>query len=210
MIPGVNFQPGAGSFQDRADAQRDRVGSGHGVQEAIKLLSLRMPKVVGAQSVAPSALLNSPGAGGNPNVDSMVERVLQRVFPTARQGQGAPTAPMVPSPAISSDRGTPGLPMPPTDGTGEFHHASTFPRVIVGLPPNLPMAPFVGGPPRRPGYSGTDADLSAGGGQPPGLIAELPPLPQHFPGAPSTPSSVPSLMPDLDWLPAPAPERYEF
>ena len=82
---GVNFQPG---FGNGGDQQREaRPSGGSGVQEAIKILSLRLPKVVGAQAIAPMPLLTSQGSGGNPRVDSVVNQVLSRVMP----GQQAPS-----------------------------------------------------------------------------------------------------------------------
>jgi hypothetical protein len=81
MISGVSFQPGvangASPYRDAKQAE--------GVQEAIRVLSLRLPKVVGAQGVAPQALLSSPGAGGDPRVDSIVNRVWSNLFPTGPQ-----------------------------------------------------------------------------------------------------------------------------
>lgn len=97
MINGISFQPG--SLDERQDELHRRQGTAQGVQEAIRVLSLRLPKVVGAQALAPSALLASPGADGNRGVDSLVEKVLSKIFPT-RQAQ-APAAPMIP---VGGDR----------------------------------------------------------------------------------------------------------
>lgn len=71
---GVNFQPGQSGYGNGSP-------KGDNVQEAIKVLSLRLPKVVGAQGIAPSALMNSMGGGGS-RVDSVVNQVLARMFPT--------------------------------------------------------------------------------------------------------------------------------
>lgn len=90
MIPGVTFQPGAMGGEQPNGQRRDQ-----GVQEAIKVLSLRLPKVVGAQALAPQPLLTSPGSDGNPRVDSIIENILKRMFPTAANAS-AP-APMIPS-----------------------------------------------------------------------------------------------------------------
>ena len=105
MIQGVSFQPN--------DPQRSERGSGpnasnapQGVQEAIKILSLRLPRVVGARASSPQALLSSPGAGGNPRVDSVVNQVMQKFFPTASMGAmppvpGAPPTLGQPRPGVS-------------------------------------------------------------------------------------------------------------
>lgn len=87
MITGVNFQPGQ---NDQTPGAKKRPGD-PGVQEAIKVLSLRLPRVVGAQAISP--LLNAAGSGGNPRVDSVVNQVMSRMFP---QGQPPPGgAPMI-------------------------------------------------------------------------------------------------------------------
>lgn len=91
MIGGVSFQPG----QNGAAGTQPNKPKNTGVQEAIKVLSLRLPSVVGSRAIAPQALLESPGSGGNPRVDSVVSQVMGRVFPTG--DQPAPSAaPMVP------------------------------------------------------------------------------------------------------------------
>src|SRR5687768_7916826 len=100
MYGGVSFQPGSSQLEQEVQHRRGTGRKGDGVQEAIKVLSLRLPKVVGAQAVSPSALLKSPGSGGNPDYDSMIQKVLARVFPG--QGSPAPAAPMIPSQATAS------------------------------------------------------------------------------------------------------------
>lgn len=182
MINGVNFQPGAQDREAQPNSGSRPSGSSQGVQEAIKVLSLRLPKVVGAQAVSPSALLQSQGSGGNSRVDSIVQSVLQKFFPQATQGQapGAPTAPSVmsPSPAAAGGR-------PESDYLGLFHGLGA-PRVTVGGPPSAPpptppmTAPFTGAP--RPGQPTWDS-----GGFPNGLIAPLPDLRRQLDWLPPTP-----------------------
>lgn len=101
MIGGVNFQPG----QMNGGGQQVRPKAGGDVQEAIKILSLRLPKQVGPNAVAPSALLNAQGSGGNPRVDSVVNTVLSRMMPT-----GQPAAPPVLGGPSAGENGT----MPPS------------------------------------------------------------------------------------------------
>src|SRR3990167_2210912 len=91
---GTNFQPqplnpSGGALQKKPSADA-------WVQEAIKVLSLRLPKVVGAQSMAPGALLNAQGARGDSRIDAIVNRVLQQYLPTEKPPMGqAPTVPPV-------------------------------------------------------------------------------------------------------------------
>lgn len=204
MIAGINFQPGSQDGDQQRRPQRPN-GSMEGVQEAIKVLSLHLPKVVGAQAVAPSALLQSQGSGGNHSVDSMVERVLQRIFPTASRAPGAPNAPMVPPP-VGADREAQGAPTSPTSDTRapDLFRPSSTPRVIA----DLPMAPLVGFAPRWPNQPTWDG----GGGPSPSMIGELLPAweqPQIGPG--NGPSPLPDLRRQLDWLPSsPSPERNEL
>jgi hypothetical protein len=68
---------------------QSRPSAGSGVQEAIRVLSLRLPRVVGAQSAASMPLLTSQGSGGNPMIDSIVNQVLSRV-PQQGRPQGPP------------------------------------------------------------------------------------------------------------------------
>ena len=90
MIGGVNFQPGA-----QAGTQRVRPKSGNSVQEAIKILSLRLPTQVGPNALAPAALLNAQGSNGNSRIDSVVSTVMGRMFPQGQPEQ--PPQPLVPS-----------------------------------------------------------------------------------------------------------------
>ena len=157
MINGVNFQPGG---MPGGDPAQPKPGQGSGVQEAIKVLSLRLPKVVGAQSAAPQALLQGSGAQGN-RVDSVVQQVLARMMPT---GQPPPSPPQMGGPS-----GQPG-PMPSWPWTGGQPQQNQpwspppgfNPRIVVN--PSMPSGDFTQGPDGRPT-----------GGQPPAMIGELPP-----------------------------------
>lgn len=195
---GVSFQPGTSEADQMK--RREQTGSAQGVQEAIKVLSLRLPKVVGAQAAAPQALLTAPGAQGNPNVDSIVESVLSKMF---GQGRQQPTAPMVPTMQQPSQPQQPqaqtmqgpsasGFPASPQRDEaapqGNFwSQFPTQPRITVGTPPE---APLTAGPiSKYPNLPGVD-----GGGAFPNASIE------PFPG------TIPNLRKDyLDWLqPAPS------
>lgn len=151
---GVSFQPGAQGFNQNGNGQPSQSPSG-AVQEAIKILSLRLPKVVGAQASVPMPLLTSQGSGGNPRVNSVVNQIMARFG-----GQGAPSMPAMPS----------GQPSGP-NFAGASAPYQQAPQMPSWLPPSWTPPRVVVDTPR----TGTDADLSQGGGQPPNMIGDLPP-----------------------------------
>jgi hypothetical protein len=72
---GLSFQPG--SEQSGSNGNGEKKASAP-VQEAVRLLSLRLPSVVGARALAPQTLLNAPGSAGltgpgGMSVDAMIE-----------------------------------------------------------------------------------------------------------------------------------------
>lgn len=171
---GVSFQPGAPDDRNKINPNAPN-GTQEGVQEAIKVLSLRLPKVVGAQAIAPSPLLNSQGSGGNSRVDSIVAQVMQKYFPTGDAPQAqAPGAPM---PQQESGASFGGLRQ---QDVGENRDASPWrniPNIIAGPPMTPPPeAPFTGGP-AKPNTATWD-----GGSNPlqNNMIAPLPDLKQHL------------------------------
>lgn len=176
MIGGVNFQPGMGQGGEQSQAQPS---AGSGVQEAIKVLSLRLPKVVGAQAAAPMALLSGQGSGGS-RVDSVVNQILSRIMPTG-QPQQTPMANL--SAPSQQPTPMPSWPWMPQQQEQPWQTAPKPPRVTIGNPPTW----------------GTDADMRMPGerGTPPGMFMELPgtytPEPnleligRLLGGAPSTP-----------------------
>lgn len=135
---GVNFQPGT---QDQQNGQQR--SAPQNVQEAIKVLSLRLPKVVGANAISPQALLSSQGGGANPRVDSLVQSILQRMFPQA----APPSASMPQAPAPMIPPPTPQTP-PPMGGGGL--DANAIPPASLAPPPYAPTQPYE--PPRMPTY----------------------------------------------------------
>lgn len=139
---GTSFQPGA-----------DQNGQGRRatpVQEAIRLLSLRLPSRVSPSAIAPQALLQSPGgaglSGGGMTTDAVLE-LLRRLRmqsgaalpPQAQPFMQTPSAAQsvftVPSAQDDRERGiSRALPQPP--------------RVLPGSPPPGPPPP--GPPPAAP------------------------------------------------------------
>lgn len=165
---GVNFQPGASQYGEQNGNARPTGGSG--VQEAIRVLSLRLPRVVGAQSAAPMPLLTSQGSGGNSRVDSVVNQVLSRYAP-----QMQPPMPMQPSmasadgPTFSGDAQTmyQAHPWARKEATSISYGT---PRVTVDQPPWQQIGSLLGGiqqEPESPSY--TDSYTP-----PPSMLAPLP------------------------------------
>ncbi len=76
---GVSFSPG----QQGGQGQAQGAGRPSPVQQAIQTLSLKLPRVAGAGSVAPDALLNSAGGGqlgGPTDAASMLEAIKRMLF----------------------------------------------------------------------------------------------------------------------------------
>lgn len=191
LLGGVSFQPG--SLEQRREDQIARKGNSEGVQEAIKVLSLRLPKVVGAQAAAPQALLSSPGAAGNPDVDSMVERVLSRVFPS--RNQPTPAAPMLPAgDGAGTFTPSPSGPQRQSESIDRYRPLQPppqAPRVILGSEPPPTEAPEVGGPPPRyPNQATPDGGFPGGYGN---MIEPLPDLRRNFDWLPDVGGSTPSI-----------------
>jgi hypothetical protein len=168
MIGGVNFQPGVGT-----DPQsQSKPTSGSGVQEAIKVLSLRLPKVVGAQAAAPQALLQGTGAGGN-RIDSVVNQVLARLMPTGQPSQ-QPMAqvPSIGAPSFTGDaqqsQQAPAMPSWPWGGQQQPQQPPKW-QPPAGFNPRVSVDNPMGG-----GDFTLGADGRPTGGQPPSMIGELP------------------------------------
>jgi len=177
MTPGVSFQPSSPEQEQQNQPTNGRPpGSPHGVQEAIKVLSLRLPKVVGAQAVAPSALLKSSGSGGRPHVDSVVQQVLQKYFPNNAQANvPVPTASAQPAgmPDFNGLRQAYGAPQPQPRREVAAVDRGWQPRVIV-TPPTGPVGDFTVGGDGRPTQPGQPPSQLDGNGVPGGIIAPLP------------------------------------
>ena len=133
--PGYRFSP---LQRPEPGEGRRSPGGASTPQEAIRVLSLRVPQVVGARSLAPGPLLNAPGASGitsplgtpqAPNLGG-VEEILRRLFalmqgpagPSLASPAGVPVAP----PALASF-GAPQLSQPPAAA------AAPAPRIIAGI-----------------------------------------------------------------------------
>lgn len=142
MALGVNFAPGSREEQQPQPQQP--------LQEAIKLLSLRLPQVVGANSPIPAPLLQGQGSmgqgdqTGNPLLD-MLRRLLGGMAPQQdMMGVGAPNMMGMPGPPQGPGRTGRGVPMPepgPLPLPGPFPNPK--PRVIpIENPPQAGPGPM--------------------------------------------------------------------
>lgn len=206
MIGGVSFQP-----QD-ATGQTDPKLAPQSVQEAIKILSLRLPKTVGARAVAPGALLNAQGSGGNPRVDSVVNQVLSRMFPTGAAPGGAPMV------GQTGQNGT--MPVSPPvryDGnarpSGQTSLSSMMPPINRGGTPNItfdrPNGPITPGTPTPPGTMLPDEWASPPPPPPPGFDGTFPKQDGPLMGVPdeTTPPDDNMALMNFLWKSAPPAER---
>lgn len=171
-LMGVNFQPGV---TDQGQPGGGRPG-GSGVQEAIKILSLRLPKVVGAQGLAPLPLLTSPGAEGR--AERVVEDIWRRMNPAAAKAPGSPVLPVLgpSSPFESTDIGpqryqSPAPSFQPEMGGPESpFEAAPRPKLPRFTPGIQPPGDLPGGVPPNPLYE-TPVPLRS--------VPDFHPLPSH-------------------------------
>ena len=172
---GYAFDPSAGQ-QGRAGS--DATGGGFSrmsPQQAVKLLSLRIPERSPGmgRGIAPQMLLQSPGsaatgAGGADPMQAVIQGLMRVMVPGLQSGE----APM----GGGQGQGAPGQPQPQLPNWGSilqgFGARPPAPRVIPGLgeggqksslpaAPAAPQAPYTGGPP--PDWSGFMNQFNAGG-----------------------------------------------
>ena len=151
---GVSFLPGG-------DAQYKRPqGTSAPLQEAIKVLSLRVPRVVGANPLAPLALLTGQGGGGMPS--GIVETLLRALTPP----ESAPPVAAIPGPM------TPQAPAPTL--AGPMVPQPAVPSMLgAPAPSSAPAAPLL--PAVRPQVSGAPSAMRAMAPPPMAAMASLPP-----------------------------------
>lgn len=147
MAIGQSFAP-TGQNQ-----MRQQQGGGNApLQQAIKVLNLRLPKVVGAGAVAPQPLLMSQGSGGV----SMPPMPQQGATPGGAPG-GAPTMPGQGAPPFGLEEILRRIFQPPTGPAGSPapqppQGPAPLPRIVT-----QPPAPGPGGTagPTAPRFPGT-------------------------------------------------------
>jgi hypothetical protein len=124
---GQSFAP----LGDPNDPEQSQRPDGNGVQEAIRTMSLRLPRVLGAGAPAPAELLTGlGGAALNNPLAALLTQLIGQL--SGQQGGGAPTAPT-----------------PTTDGLKpKLHYQETDPTTLP--PPAPPGRPRFPGGPQRP------------------------------------------------------------
>ena len=105
---GVSFLPNGDQRYQRPQDPYGATGRAP-LQEAVKILSMRVPRVVGANPLAPLALLNAPGGGGlQPGQLEQLMRTLG-IGPSMQTGEtpttgAGPTVGGAPSPFACAGR----------------------------------------------------------------------------------------------------------
>lgn len=153
---GVSFVPG-GQGDPTKQMGQGQAGGAPPLQQAIQMLSLRLPRVVGANGLAPGPLLSAPGGMGQPGGDAALNPLLQALLRLAGMSGGggsmAPGGPSIGPGTAPMARVTPGEgetrpgpqlmpPMPPSGGGGFAPDAGrqmgpgapTFPGTPAGSP----------------------------------------------------------------------------
>jgi hypothetical protein len=103
---GESFAPTGQSEEERRRRLSPVAGSGGPAQEAIRTLSLRIPRTNMQGSPVPLPLLMSPGSGGNPAAGNpLMAAILSSLFPQLPQGGGM--SPGMPSMSPGASGATP-------------------------------------------------------------------------------------------------------
>lgn len=120
------------SFAPQSDAMRRPTTappSQTPVQEAIRVLSLQLPRLTGASGPTPGALMAGAGAGfGGPTSNPILEQLLRALFAGRSPQAGMPGLP------------TPGMPsMPSRPIFPGFTFGTAPPSPTMPMPPSAPM-----------------------------------------------------------------------
>ncbi len=192
---GVSFLPG--SETPSRHPSGDATG-GSDLAQAIKILSLRLPRVVGARAIASPRLLTSPGAAGIPGANphaAVFEALLKSIA-----GGGGMSSPGMPGPSTPSepwtpgpDRGAPWTPGP-TPPTIPPPFPLPAPHITPGIVP--PGGSFAPGPDRANTPLPPPIEIPRQPEPPPGIWNPSPPEPDPVMAGPD-PGSAP--LPDALW-----------
>jgi hypothetical protein len=125
---GYSFQPGGQDIQ--TDATGSASGRGLSPQEAVKILSLRIPERPSPTAIAPMPLLTSQGGAGVPGLDSLVAALMQSF-----QGTGADAPGESGSGGAQYDEGTGFTEMPTPSWAPTLPPKFTFDTPPVELSP---------------------------------------------------------------------------
>lgn len=187
---GVNFAPTQTNVQAGQGTAGKPGGPQSKLQEAIKVLSLRLPKVLGAQALAPGPLLTGPGSGGM-NPDKALAMNLQQQLPAPLAATQA--TPAYTPPPISAGPSAAPAPPPPapvfSGGSGGTTPAQQAVQAIASSPSFAPVPHFTPGL----GAPGTPVQTPT-----PSAETKAPPPPRV-----QIPTKGPVPAPRQDWPPAP-------
>jgi len=203
---GYSFQPGLSNVRMDGRGGGGRV-AGASPQQAVKILSLRVPEQLPASAPINRTLLTSPGAAGVPGGSQALNQVIGGLMQSLKPGLtpeklAAPAPPPLPAPQASQ------VPTASAFGTSvpQPAAASAFdPRPSAFVPQDTPTAPqqpdvFAAakpslGPFRPPHFTPADegqapippspeppdlAPLAAPAAPPPSLFANMPNAPSPF------------------------------
>lgn len=162
--PGISFQPGT-----------QQGAASNPVQEAVQLLSLRLPTVVGARGIAPQALLNGQGSAGmgsmgSPNaaIDLLQKLLMQSRAQTPPMPGGPNQPPMDLMAMLSRGGGGSGNNQPqPSQGQAPSPSPTPTPNPTPP-PPVMPPPPRIvpggddAGEPYRESYEPARQVISVG------------------------------------------------
>lgn len=199
---GVTFLP-QGDATYRRPGQPASQGTAP-VQEAVKILSLRVPRMLGASPISPMALLTGAGSQGMPagTLQQLIQKYLPVTGPAPPMLAEGPTAGQ-PAPAASLQVSA--LPSAPSAQAGG--QPAPVAQAVSG--PSGGLGPSLGSSTPAPAAPITPAPSvasPAGTPQPPAVLGVAPPLPMPGPSRPmpSTPSPGPgwTVSPDgFGWWP---------
>jgi hypothetical protein len=163
---GISFAPTAQNQQEQQNQHQTPI------QDAIRLLSLRIPSFAGSRSPIPDALLQAPGGAGlgmaTAETLGGLDQWLRRLFASAgaspfAPGRSVPDMPAMPPPiprvtpaSIPTPLPTPRNPDPPPRNPGPGIMILDPPPATQ--PPRIPQLP-ARGPFRKPSAGGGDLNL---------------------------------------------------
>lgn len=148
MAIGQSFQPGSNG---NGGAEEQRRGGGPApIQQAIKLISTRLPSVLGAQAIVPQELLQASGGAGLTEADitRMFAPRPQAPMPPSMPGPGAQSAPPwlappapIPGPAAAGGRPAPSAPSAPPFSAPAPERDLPAQQPMAGPPAQAPAIP---------------------------------------------------------------------
>lgn len=136
---GVSFLPNGDQRYLRPGQQPGQTSAGAPLQDAIKILSLRVPQVLGANPLTPLALLTAPGGGGM-GTDQLLQ--LMRTLGVSGDGMEA----QAPSAAAAMAGGGPSIGGAASPFAVQSRPTGSQEGYLGGNRPPAGGAPMPGGP----------------------------------------------------------------